>query len=260
MNNYVSIGSYFLELPILLGIVTLVLVSLITVLTFFYGLKLKVLRSKRLLVPLLGSVLLISLYWVFIYSGAFQLDRTPRSAPGLTERTASNLKGNLTTSKDAFKHRYFISQNLKKLGFVKAVYDDGKNTYFHLNAPIKPQVFTQDEDGNLINQQNLLREEDSDTNAFPILVAENLSIVWYLQFNSFIGHIIQFPTFKPNLKAGKVKVYFSDSYHSLVQILKDHEICELSNTDNATSRVRHYFVFEHIRHYIDECEFDKTQK
>ncbi len=258
MNRYITIAGYILELPIVIGILILIALSIITVVVFFYGAHLKKPATRRIALSTLVIVLLGISSWGLISSDFFKLERTPQSLDNLQSKNLlADLEANSSDLK--LKYRYTTSRNLAKLGFVRNVFDDGSNTYFVLNTVTIPKLLTEDALGNLGQQKDNVVVKSVADHPFPVLTAKELSAVWYLQFNGFISHITQNPEFRPSYDTQSVKVYYSDRYFTTVKLHKDSFICDSQSPDEPSKSIpetRHYFVFKGLRYYIDDCNSD----
>ena len=258
MNKYITIAGYILELPIVLGILILIGLSIITVVVFFYGVHLQKAVIRRIALSVLVVILMGTASWGLIFSDFFKMERIPKTLDSLQ---ANNLQTKIESNSPdlKLKHRYTTSRNLAKLGFVKNVFDDGTNTYFFLNTVTIPKILVEDALGNLIDQGDNISVKTITDHPFPVIVANGLSAVWYLQFNGFVSHVTQNPEFRPSYDSQSVKVYYSDLYSDTVKLHKDSFICDQQSPDEPSKSIpktRHYFVFKGLRYYIDDCNSD----
>ncbi len=258
MNRYITINGHILELSILLGIISLIVVSMITLLFFYYDFRKRNSSLRRKVALTLGFVLPLFIIWVLVFNDSLKLNHSPMPLFNLNQDlfTSSSLG-----EKQNFKFRYAISPNLAKLGFIKTVYDDGSRTYFILNSPTLPTTFIEDGNGDFIDQKDNIVIKTIPDHPFPVLIADRLASIWYLQFNSFVSHIDQIPVFKPSYDTRSVKVYYSDLYFTSLELIKDHFICNqlsLEQGGGSIPQIRHYFIFKNIRYYIDDCFADNS--
>jgi hypothetical protein len=264
MNRYITISGYILELPILLGILTLITVSVVTLLIFFFSFSKKKPGFKKILLPGLGLILFFSVFGaLLVYNDALNLDHSPKPLTNIKKDIVFSNSPTSSTQKRHFKFRYTMSPRLNRLGFVRNVYDDGSHTYFDLNSPKAPVVYIEDSNGDLVDQKDHITIESIPDQPFPVLKVDKLSTVWYLQFNNFVSHIKQVPDFKRSYDAGSVEVFYSDNLFTTLEISKDSFICNQISPqykDASIRHVRHYFIFENIRYYMDDCFVDNSSE
>ncbi|MBU2513969.1 hypothetical protein KJ966_21730 [bacterium] len=259
MNRYIEIGSHILDVPILLVVLFLVLSAIAILIIIIYSFRITKLSLKMVIIPVMGFALIISTFGAVYYSGVLNLEDSPIPLADINKEFFVLDTQTFSAKKQSLKFRYSISNNLKKLGFIRKIYDDGNRTYIYLNTLVIPTVYVGDSSGDLIDQKDHITIEMVPEYPFPILVADQLSTVWYLKFNSFLDHIKQNPVFEPYFENGIVKVFYSDTLYTTLKIIKDPHICNQASLQGNSTSInysRYYFIFDNIRYYIDDCSID----
>ncbi len=260
MNRYLKIGDLILELPFLLGITVLVLFSFMVILFFLHDFIRDKPGSTRFLLPLFGGIVLLT-----AIIGFYQLQDSLRLGHFVSPMTFDDRGQPYPSSEEqgpTINRRYLISEILEKPGFIRGVYDDGQSTFFLLNSFEIPTVYVGNGDGELLDQKGSIETVSVPGRVFPVLKVEGLSIAWYLQFNTLIGHIKQVPEFKVRFEERVVLVHYSDSLHSTIDILKDQFICDQASPQHRKSSIphaRYYFLYEEVHYYVSDCFIDETE-